>query len=525
MNATTIKDIVIVGGGTAGWMAAALLSRALGPAVTIRLIESDEIGVVGVGEATIPSIRLVNQFLDLDEDDLLRAVQGTFKLGVQLNDWARVGDSYLHAFGDIGLPLGLLAFHHYWLRAVQGRTSVAGAGCAGAASRQQRGGAPDLWAYSLNAAAAKANRFGRMERVGSSPLTGIKYAYHFDAALYSRYLREHSSARTVHRTEGKVVDVHLRGGDGFIESVQLESGERIGGDLFIDCSGFRGLLIEGTLKTGYESWQHWLPCDRAVAVASARVEPLRPYTQASARTAGWQWRIGLQNRNGNGHVYCSRFISDDEATAQLLANLEGEALAEPRPLRFTTGMRRQAWNRNCIALGLAAGFMEPLESTSIHLIQSGISRLLAMFPDRRFDPAVTGEYNRQTRFEYERIRDFLILHYHATERDDTPFWRQCARTEIPESLARKIALFRSGGHVFREADELFTETGWLQVMLGQRIEPVGHHALADGISAGQLDDFLGDIRTLIGRATASLPTHAQFVASHCAVNATEPQPG
>jgi tryptophan halogenase len=496
-NQSPIQRVVIVGGGTAGWMTAALLARALGQRLAIELIESDEIGTVGVGEATIPQIRLVNQFLGLDEADMLKATQGTFKLGIQFNDWGRLGDSYLHAFGDVGLPLGLLAFQHYWLRA------------------RQHDSATDLWRYSLNAQAALANRFAPMEKVGSSPLTGIKHAYHLDAGLYGQYLRRQVDPRVVTRTEGKVVDVRLRAEDGFIESVQLESGQRIAGDLFIDCSGFRGLLIEGALKTGYDDWSRWLPCDRALAVPSARVAPMRPYTQANARPAGWQWRIPLQHRSGNGHVYCSRFMSDDEATALLLANVEGEALAEPRPLRFTTGMRRQFWNKNCVALGLSAGFMEPLESTSIHLIQSGVSRLLALFPDQQFDPALSAEYNRQTRFEYERIRDFLILHYRATERSDTAFWRHCAQIELPPELARKLELFRSSGQIFREGEELFTEVGWLQVMLGQHIAPARYHPLADALTQAQLDEFLANIRTLIGRAVGSLPAHARFITEHC----------
>ncbi|MBQ4854434.1 tryptophan 7-halogenase [Rhodanobacter sp. B2A1Ga4] len=492
-----IRQLVIVGGGTAGWMAAALLAKALGTGVAIRLVESAEIGTVGVGEATIPQIRHINRFLGIDEDELLRFAHGTYKLGVQLNGFGRLGDSYLHAFGDLGLPLGLTPFHHYWLRAVQERGHADAQG---------------LWAYSLNAAAAAENRFAPLEKVPDSPLGGIRYAYHFDASRYAQYLREHIAPGAVQRIEGKVVDVRLREGDGFIESLQLDNGEIVEGDFFIDCSGFRGLLIEGTLKTGYENWQQWLPCDRALAVASASGGPMRPYTQASARTAGWQWRIPLRHRVGNGHVYCSRFISDDEAAAQLVANLETEALGEPRPLRFVTGMRKLAWNRNCLALGLAAGFMEPLESTSIHLVQSGVSRLLAMFPDRHCDPQLVDEYNRQTRFEYEHVRDLLILHYKATERTDTPFWQQCGAMEIPPSLQRRIELFRRTGMIFREADELFTETGWLQVLLGQRIEPQRHHPLADALTEGQLDGFLADIRTLVGRAKNTLPPHHEFVA-------------
>ena len=494
MNDPRIRRIVIVGGGTAGWMAAALLAKALGAGVAIRLVESAEIGTVGVGEATIPQIRHINRFLGIDEDDMLRAVHGTYKLGVQLNGFGRLGDSYLHAFGDLGLPLGLTPFHHYWLRS------------------RSRADAPDLWAYSLNAAAAAENRFAPLEKVPDSPIGGIRYAYHFDASRYAQYLREHIAPGAVQRIEGKVVDVRLRAGDGFIESLQLDNGEIVDGDFFIDCSGFRGLLIEGALNTGYENWQHWLPCDRALAVASAPGGPMRPYTQANARTAGWQWRIPLRHRVGNGHVYCSRFISDDEAAAQLLANLETEPLGDPRPLRFVTGMRALAWSRNCLALGLAAGFMEPLESTSIHLVQSGINRLLAMFPDRHCEQQLVDEYNRQTRFEYERVRDFLILHYKATERTDTPFWQQCGAMDIPPALARRIELFRRTGMIFREADELFTESGWVQVLLGQRIEPERHHPLADALTAEQLDGFLADIRTLVGRAKNTLPPHHEFVA-------------
>ena len=496
MTAAPIKRVVIVGGGTAGWMAAAVLARAFGTRLRIQLVESDEIGIVGVGEATIPQIRLVNQFLGIDEDEMLRATRGTFKLGVQFNDWRRPGHSYIHAFSDVGLPLGLLSFQHYWLR---GRPSDP----------------VDLWAYSLNAQACAANRFARMEKVGTSPLTGIRQAYHIDAGLYGRYLRSRCDPAAVERIEGRITDAILRGEDGFVEAVQLESGMRIAGDLFIDCSGFRGLLIEGALKTGYEDWRHWLPCDRALAVPSERVALMRPYTQASARPAGWQWRIPLQHRSGNGHVYCSEFMSEDEASALLLANVEGRALAEPRALRFVAGRRRLFWNRNVVALGLAAGFMEPLESTSIHLIPSGISRLLALFPDAGFERALSDEYNRTTTFEYERIRDFLVLHYATNERRDTPFWQHCAQIQKPESLRRKIGIFRSSAQIFRDGEELFTEVGWLQVMVGQGIVPERYHPLADVLPQQQLDEFLGNMRTLIERAVKTMPDHAQFVDEHC----------
>jgi tryptophan halogenase len=501
MNDPRIQRVVIVGGGTAGWMTAALLSRAFGQRLAIRLVESDEIGIVGVGEATIPQIRHVGAFLGIDEDELLRESRGTIKLAVQFHDWLRPGHVYAHAFGDIGLPLGLLPFWQYWLR-----------------SRRDNPAAPDLWAYSLTAQALRANRFARMERVGSSPLTGMRHAYQFDAARFGQLLRRHAEGNGVVRSEGKVVDVALRGTDGFIESVKLETGEIIAGDLFIDCSGFRGLLIEGALKTGYDSWQHWLPCDRAVVVASRHGPKVRPCTQASAQQAGWQWRIPLQHVASNGHVYCSRAIGDDEAVATLLGGLEGEVIGEPRQLRFHTGMRKRVWNRNCVALGLASGFIEPLESTSIHLMQSAVGRLLTMFPDRGFDPALAEEYNRQTRFEYERTRDFIVLHYHLNEREG-PFWRECAAMAIPDGLAHKIELFRENGQIFREGEDLFTETGWLQVMVGQGIVPRRHHPLADALPQAQLDEFLGNIRTLVDRAVATMPEHMDFIAAHCKATA------
>ncbi len=493
-----IDKVVIVGGGSAGWMAAAVLARAMGPLLEIELIESDAIPIVGVGEATIPQIHLVNRFLGFDEDEFIRRTQASFKLGISFEGWGPPGERYIHAFGDIGLPLGMQPFSQYWLKSRAG------------------GGASSLWDYSLNARAAYAGKFDRIAKVGETRLDGIKYAFHFDATLYARFLSDFAQERGVRRTEGRVVDVKLRSDDGFIESLQLENGAMISGDLFLDCTGFRALLIEGALQTGYEDWSAYLPCDRAVAVPSTAGGPMRPYTQSLARPAGWQWRIPLQHRTGNGHVYCSAHMSDDEATALLLDHLEGEALAEPRVIRFTTGRRRRFWSRNCIALGLAAGFMEPLESTAIYLVQAGISRLLGLFPDKACAPARVDEYNRQTVFEYERIRDFLVLHYKAAQRTDSAFWRACTHMDIPQTLAHKIALFEQTGLVLREGQELFTEPGWLQVMTGQHIAAKSYHPQADLVPPQQLDGVLADLRKLIGQTVQAMPTHQDFIRQHCA---------
>jgi tryptophan 7-halogenase len=499
MSHDRIEKIIIVGGGSAGWMAAAALSNVLENGTQIRLIESDEISTVGVGEATIPQMRLFNGALGIDEDDFVRRTSGTFKLGIEFVNWGRVGDRYLHSFGDVGQGLGLIAFHHYWTRL------------------HLAGKAPSLEPYTLNTVAAKQGKFARSVHAQQLPPMNVAHAFHFDAGLYARYLREYSEARGVARTEGKIVNTELRAADGFIEAIILENGERVPGDLFIDCSGFRGLLIEQALRTGYEDWTHWLPCDRAVAVPCENTGPPAPYTRSTALAAGWQWRIPLQHRVGNGYVFSSQHISEDEATAELLANLDGRPNAEPRTIRFKTGKRKKLWNKNCVAIGLASGFLEPLESTSIYLVQSSISRLLQFFPTKSFDPVDIDEHNRHADAEFECIRDFIILHYKATERNDSTLWNYCRNMEIPDGLALKIKLFQSSGRLFRAHADLFSEVSWLQVLQGQRIKPGSYHPLADQLTDDEASYFLASIESGIARQVRGMPTHADFIARNCAV--------
>jgi tryptophan halogenase len=498
-NEARLENIVIVGGGTAGWMAAAALARTLELPVSIRLIESEDIGTVGVGEATVPHLRAFNDTLRIDEVEFVRAVRGTFKLGIQFVDWGSLGTSYVHGFGTIGHEYRGLPFHQYWTRL------------------HMAGKAQDIGQYSLNTAAAPAGRFisGATDVPKNSPLSQVAYAYHFDAGLYAQFLRRYAEARGVKRIEGEIVDVTLRGADGFIESVTLKSGAKVSGDLFIDCSGFRGLLIEQALKTGYDDWTHWLPCDRAVAVPSQKTVAATPYTRSTARSAGWQWRIPLQHRTGNGHVFSSAHTSEAEATSTLMANLDGRALAEPRVLKFTTGRRRKMWNRNCVALGLASGFLEPLESTSIYLIQSGIARLIHMLPDRHMSATLQSRYNAEAAFEIERIRDFLILHYCATQRRDSEFWKYCAHMSIPGELDEKIRLFRESGRFYRNADEMFALTSWVQVMIGQHIVPTGYHPLVDAVPEHELTQLGESVRGVIAACVAAMPPHEQFIARCC----------
>ncbi|GAB3467966.1 tryptophan 7-halogenase [Massilia terrae] len=491
-----ISNITVIGGGSAGWMAAAALATYLGKGATIRLVESEEIGIVGVGEASVPHIRQFNgQMLGIDEAEFVKRTQGTIKLGVQFNHWGRIGDSYLHGFGAIGRSLGPLPFHQFWLKL------------------RLAGRAGPIGDYSPQTMMAPRGKFAPGDRNAGpdSPLGDIAYAYHFDAGLYARYLRELAEARGVQRIEGKVVSVQQRADDGFIESVTMESGQVVGGELFVDCSGFRGLLIEQTLETGYVDWSHWLPCDRAMAVASEKLETITPYTRSTALAAGWQWRVPLQHRTGNGYVYSSKYCSDDEAVATVLANIDGKALGEPRPLRFVTGMRKKFWNKNVVALGLASGFLEPLESTSIYLAQSGITRLLSLFPKQDFNPLLAERFNRESAFEYERIRDFLILHYNATERNDTPFWDYCRTMDIPDTLREAIDLFRSDGRYFRNGEDFFALPSWVQVMLGQRIVPQSYHPIVDELPEGRLLDYVEGTRQMLEHAVASMPTHAEWI--------------
>lgn len=494
---SSIKKIVIVGGGTSGWMSAAALTQVLrGTECAIRVIESDEIGTVGVGEATVPLIHGFNKMLGLDESDFVRKTQGTFKLGIEFRNWARVGDKYFHGFGDIGKDITALSFFQYWLKMAQ------------------LGQAENLDDYKISSVAAEKGKFMRPINQPNSPLSEITYAFHFDAGLYSRYLRDYAEARSVFRTEGKVIDTHL-GEDGFISAVMLESGERVEADLFIDCSGFRGLLIEQALKTGYEDWSHWLPCDRAWAVASENQSEPDAYTRATAHSAGWQWRIPLQHRTGNGHVFSSKFMSEDEAHAILLRNIEGRALGEPRLLNFTTGKRKKVWHKNCVAIGLASGFMEPLESTSIYLVQSALARLVTLFPNTHFDQRDIDEFNRQADFEVERIRDFLILHYCATERTDSAFWNYCRTMDIPPALAEKIELFKANGRIFRTGAEMFCDQNWLAVMVGQRIMPAAYHPLVDRLSPEEIAVRLESIKHIIASTVDYMPAHGDFIVRHC----------
>ena len=492
MPTEKVQNVVVVGGGTAGWTAAAAVARLIGTNLNVVLVESDAIGTVGVGEATIPPFRTLHRLLKIDEADFLSKVQGTYKLAIRFENWRALGHDYIHSFGVTGQGCWAAGFQHFWLKA------------------RSLGFGEDYGRYAPELMAAKAGKFGLLQQ------DALSYAYHIDATSYAGFLREQAEKDGVTRVEGKIVEVH-QAESGDISDVVLESGKVVKGDLFIDCSGFVSLLMDKALGTEFEDWTHWLPCDRAIAVQTTAVSEPIPYTRSIARESGWQWRIPLQTRVGNGLVYCSEFMTDDEARDTLLDNLEGEVITEPRVLRFRTGQRAKHWNRNCVALGLAAGFLEPLESTSIHLIQRGIIRLMQMFPHGGIVESDRAEFNRQMDTEFRFIRDFIILHYHVTERTDSDFWRRCREMDIPDSLQHRLDLFRDSARVFEGEGDIFRENSWTQVMLGQGIEPQSYHPIVDMMPEQELRQFMQIQGQKVDHVLNQLPTHQEFINRYCSV--------
>ncbi|RYD53899.1 MAG: tryptophan 7-halogenase [Sphingomonadales bacterium] len=493
MSENRLRRVVIAGGGTAGWMAAAAIARTMGRAVGLTLVESDAIGTIGVGESTIPPLVNYNRLLGINEADFMRATQATFKLGILFDNWKEPGHRYFHSFGITGKDHWSAGFQHFWLAA------------------REKGLAASYDDYCLELVAALKGKFAHL------PDDRMNYAYQLDSGLYAKFLRTMAEGDGAKRVEGKIAQVELDGETGDIAALVLESGERVEGDLFIDCTGFRAVLIEQALHAGFDDWTHWLPCDSAIAIQTASVAPAVPYTRAMAHDAGWQWRIPLQHRVGNGIVYCSRYLDHDTALERLLGNIEGETLVPPNKLRFVTGARRKQWHRNCVAIGLSGGFMEPLESTSIHLIQRAVLRLIRMMPLREISQRDVAEFNDQQFQDMEQIRDFLILHYKATDRRDSPFWRHCESMAIPDTLAQKMELFRETGRVFRRNDELFAENSWVQVMMGQGIEPRAWHPIAEKLRDEELAKLMTTIAENVSRTVDGLPAHADYVAQYCGI--------
>lgn len=485
-----IKKVVIAGGGTAGWVAAMALSKQFGELLDITLIESEEIGTVGVGESTVPPIVAFHRLLGIDEREFMRECAATFKVAIWFENWGKLGNWYLHPFGRYGESTWMAEFYHFWLHA-----------------RAQGHKAP-IGEYCYEWLAAVKNRFAVREN------PRVNYAYHFDAALYARYMRKHAEKRGVKRAEGKIKHVRTRADDGFVEALELEDGRVIAGDLFIDCTGFRALLIEGALKTGYEDWSNYLPCDSAVAFQTVVDTEPQPYTACYAHTAGWRWNIPVQHRVGNGVVFCSRHMSADEARHRLVTESGGRPVKDPWLIRIKAGRRAKAWNKNVIALGLAGGFIEPLESTSIHLITTGVARLLKLFPFAGVTEPVANYYNEMSQYEIERIRDFVCMHYHYNQRDDSPFWKECREMQIPESLRERVELFRQGGHAYSKDGELFTVDSWISVMMGQDIEPATYHHFAK-LDDRSLRDFLRKHHAKVAEVVNALPHHPDFVRQYC----------
>ncbi|MBE1301310.1 MAG: tryptophan halogenase [Alteromonadaceae bacterium] len=490
-----VKRIVIAGGGTAGWMAAAAFTRLLGKTVDVSLVESDLIPTVGVGEATIPTLHLLHRLLKIDERQLMAATNATFKLGISFENWKNVGENYIHSFGYLRPDCWACGFHHFWLKG------------------KEKGMVTEIGDYVPEYVGAKANKFAVL------PNQDLNHAYHLDAGLYAKYLRKLTESCGGKRIEGSIEEVLLNQENGHISGLKLASGQIVEGDLFIDCTGFRGLLIEQTLHAGYDDWSHYLPCDSAIAVQTESVQAPIPYTRSIAREAGWQWRIPLQNRTGNGHVFCSKYISDDQAIDTLLNNIEGKRLNDPRVIKYKTGSRRKHWVKNCVAVGLSSGFIEPLESTGIHLFQKAIVRLLTLFPQQDINQADIDEYNQQTRDEALGIRDFIIMHYHVTQRTDTAFWRHCQNMPIPDSLKHRLNLFSETGKVFKKDSELFGETSWVQCLIGQGMHPKAYHPIVDMMTDDELQKFLDNAKNNANKKAATWPNHWDFIQHYCRANA------
>ena len=491
MHQNGIRHIVIAGGGSAGWMAASALAKVFKDKIRLTLVESTDIGTVGVGEATIPPIQSFNQLLGIDERYFIQQTDATIKLGIEFAGWGQASSQYMHAFGDVGSNVGLTHFINYWLR-------------------QSPQNASDYWRYSLNFLAAKANKFSPAKTLPGTTIPGLSYAYHFDASAYARLLRDYAVKLGVHRIDAKISRVNICPASGNIRDLILDDNQVVAADFFIDCSGFRGLLIEEALNTGYESWQHWLPADSAIAIQTRQGNTTQPYTRSIAHAAGWQWHIPLQSRTGNGMVYSSVFMQQEQALDTLLQHLPEGERSDPKFLRFTTGRRKKQWHKNCLALGLSSGFLEPLESTSLHLIQSGIGRFLKLFPQNPADTCLADEFNRQADVEMEAIRDFIILHYHLNQRSE-PFWKRCREMAVPDTLTERIALFADSGRVFRRSDELFSEMGWYQVLLGQGIMPHSYSPLANTLPEAECSDFMSNISAVFSGYVSQLPTQESYL--------------
>jgi tryptophan 7-halogenase len=486
-----IKKVVIAGGGTAGWMTAAALAKLLGKNLKVTLVESDDIPTVGVGEATIPTLHIFHQLLGINEQEFMAATNATFKLGISFENWRDINQDYIHSFGFLGQGCWAAGFQHFWLKGLE------------------RGIVSDIGDYVPEHLGAREGRFAVLAN------QELNHAYHLDAGLYAKFLRTIAEKHGAERVEGKITKANLAADSGYINSITLASGETVSGDLFIDCSGFRGILIEEALHTGFEDWSHVLPCDSAVAVQTKTVDKPVPYTRSIARDSGWQWQIPLQNRTGNGLVFCSKYMTDEDAKKTLLANVQGELLNEPRVIKYKTGTRRKHWNKNCVAIGLSSGFIEPLESTGIHLFQKAIIRLMLMFPSHGIKQADIDEFNNQTKTEIDNIKDFIILHYNLTDRTDTPFWRYCRSMEIPDTLQHRLSLFRESGQVFKKAEELFGETSWVQVMLGQGLMPKQYHPIVDLMGDDELVNFLNKIKAGVRKKVDNWPNHNEFIQHYC----------